>query len=147
MTAYADDSTGVIAEDTEEELKAELDRVLEMLERYLEANKMKINKRKTEIVRQGLRIGTAEMDTLRIEATNKEGNKIGPVESCRLLGVQVARNMKWNVQIETHRDSVLKKIRKRLGVLKFVGRFLSLDQRYQAANGLILSIVIYNIQL
>ena len=57
MTAYADDSTGVIAEDTEEELKAELDRVLEMLERYLEANKMKINKGKTEIVRQGLQIG------------------------------------------------------------------------------------------
>ena len=64
------------------------------------------------------------MDTLRIEATNKEGNKIGPVDSCQLLGVQVARNMKWNVQIETHRDSVLKKIRKKAGCSQFCWKVL-----------------------
>ena len=146
-SAYADDTSMIVTATDEDELRLNLNKALDMFEKYLEDNRMKINKAKTEVLRQGSRIGPANEDNLRINAYNEEGEQIGPKDSCKLLGLYIARNTKWDEHIKNNKESIMSKLRRRLGLLKFLCKAMQSPQRKILANGLILSIITNNIQL
>ena len=78
---------------------------------------------------------------------DSKGKKIKPSEDCRLLGVRLSRDLKWRSHIQSDDAAILKRISKRLGALKFVGRIIERNRRITLANGLINSLIVYAIQL
>ena len=68
---------------------------------YLTANRLSINIGKTEILRVGYRLGKAEDDSLVLAAVDSKGDQIRPPEDCRLLGVRLSRDLKWNDHIQS----------------------------------------------
>ena len=145
--AYADDTTIVVTARSEERLEAVLNGALNAYEAYLTANRMVINTGKTEILRTGFRLGSAEEDSLRLEACDAEGNRISPKESCRLLGLILGRNMNWNHHLMEDKGSLHARIRKRLSALKILGKYVKTSRKIILANGLVNSLLVYCVQL
>ena len=78
---------------------------------------------------------------------DSKGDQIRPHEDCRLLGVRLSRDLKWNNQILTDEAAIMKRVAKRLSALKFIGRFIEKGRKVVLVNGLINSLIVYAIQL
>ena len=112
-----------------EALQEALNKSLQAYERYLVANSMAINIGKTEVLRVGFRLGPADLDPLSLDAVDSEGKKITTKDSCKLLGVTLARNLSWDDHLRSSKDALHKRLRKRLGALRLIGRHLSKERK------------------
>ena len=80
--------------------------------------------------------------TLTVQSNS--GNKtITAGTECFLLGGYIQYNMSWQSLIETGENSVLKRVRSKLGALKHCCSKMSRDSKILLANGLIVSRLLY----
>ena len=145
--AYADDTTIAVGARSNDVLQMTLNRSLEAFEGYLVANGMAINKGKTEVLRMGYRLGPADSDTLKLDAVDSEGEQITTKENCKLLGVTLSRNLSWEDHLKSSKAALHTRLKKRLGALRLIGKYICKDKQNILANGLINSIIVYAIQV
>ena len=70
-----------------------------------------------------------------------------PANCAKILGVIFSKNLIWKEFIESGKDARVGKLKRKLGALKFAGKFSSFKTRLKLANGCIMSTIIYGIQV
>ena len=103
-----------------------------MLETLVKQKRTKLKGQQPEIVT------TKNDGTLKI---------IRPSETIRLLGVNLQQNLSWNSHLNTGEKALIPELRKRLGQLKFISKYIPTKSRLMIANSLIQSRIIYLIPL
>ena len=147
LICYADDATMVFASQTRQENLTKLTRGLDKIERYLTANRLKINRTKTTI--QEIMIGQKRARQTGSPPTLSEINPDGTTKiitskpQCRLLGGTLQENMSWAANLEWGEDALIPAARQKLGVLKHIGKSLPLKSKKLLTDGLVLSKIRY----
>ena len=143
VICYADDSTIFSASNSREWNQLKLIDGLEKMGRFLSANRLSINKTKTMISeimikqkRSRLRGSPPELVTHREDGTEKI---IKSLKECRLLGGTFQDNLSWNAHIETGEEALVPEARKKLGVLKHLGKRIPERSKKLLAEGLVVS--------
>ena len=80
--------------------------------------------------------------TLTVRKDN-EDKTIAVRTECYLLGGYIQHNMSWQAMIETGENSVLKRVRSKLGALKYCCKNYSKQSKLMLANGFIISRLLY----
>ena len=150
LPAYTDDTTYVCFGNREHN-QIRIVNILERLRRYLNSNKLTINTAKTVLIefmlpqRRTVTLG----DPPKIETTNEigEDKTVNTRTEALLLGGTFHQSTSWKVHIQTGEEALLAKLRKKLGMLKFIGGNLNKKGKLMLANGYILSKIIYMIPL
>ena len=70
-----------------------------------------------------------------------------PANCAKILGVIFSKNLIWKEFIESGKEAMVGKLKRKLGALKFAGKFSSFKTRLKLANGCIMSTIIYGIQV
>ena len=78
---------------------------------------------------------------------DKEGKRITPKNSAKILGITVQSNFLWSQHLELGKDSIVSKCKKSMGALKFAARGSSLIIKKRLVDAVIMSRLIYGIQL
>ena len=118
---------------------------------FLVSKGLKLNDDKTHLMvmttsqARAIRRGTMKDSSLVVIRTPT--TVIHPSESEKLLGCWLHQDMKFTEHIRNHEESLLSSINKRIGALKMVGRVASFKTRKMIANGIVMSKLIYLIEL
>ena len=151
MITFADDST-VILETMKhdyEEVSRKLDNILDLIENFLKENNLKLNKDKTNLIRTTTRQQLAKNGSEKVKLTtlDSKGKPIVPKNNVKLLGLNISSNLTWTHHLETGKEAVFSKCKKRLGALKFVGKNASVKTKKLLANACIMSKLLYGITI
>ena len=151
FVSFADDSTiifrGIKGEDRNISLK--IDDQLLKIEDFLAANNLKLNISKTQILRTASRqqhVGN-KRENIILSAKNDKGENIKPAESAKILGVIFNKALVWREFLEVGQEAMVGKLKRKLGALKFASKFSTYNTRIKLANGCIMSIITYGIQV
>ena len=82
-----------------------------------------------------------------LEAKNEKDEHIVPANSAKILGVIFNKTLTWKDFIEVGKEAMVVKLKKKLGALKFAGKYATYKTRLKLANGCIMSIITYGIQI
>lgn len=130
---FADDTIIYIDEDDHRELVNKINYDLELVSKWLEKNKLKLNIIKTKSMlitnQQNLNIFKNRHLTF-----NLQEESLTVVAEIKYLGVIVDCNLNFN----SHVDYICKKISKKIGILKRVSWYLSINARKTVYNSIIL---------
>ena len=151
FVSFADDSTiifrGIKGEDRNLSLK--IDNQLLKIEDFLAANNLKLNISKTQILRTASRQQHAgnQRENIVLSAKNDKDEYIVPAECAKILGVIFNKALVWKEFLEVGQEAMVGKLKRKLGALKFASKFSSYNTRLKLANGCIMSIITYGIQV
>ena len=104
---------------------------------------------KTQIIRTASRqqhTGNIQENII-LEAKNDKGENITPTNTAKILGITFNKSLNWKDMLETGKEALTTKLKKKLGALKHVSKFASYNSRVRLANGCIMSKIIYGIQV
>ena len=151
FVSFADDSTiifrGIKGEDRNLSLK--IDDQLLKIEDFLAANNLKLNISKTQILRTASRqqhVGN-QRENIILSAKNDKGENIKPANCAKILGVIFNKALVWREFLEVGQEAMVGKLKRKLGALKFASKFSTYNTRLKLANGCIMSIITYGIQV
>ena len=139
------------ASKTRLENQTKLQKGLDKIDTFLVANKLAINRSKTNI--QEIMIPqkrARQKDEPPILKEREQDGNIKEIKSnkeCRILGGTMQENMSWGAHIDWGEEALLPATRQKLGILKHLARTLPLKSRKMMAEGLILSKVRYLIPI
>ena len=119
---FADDTVIYITEESGESLVSRMNEVLKEVTEWLEVNKLKLNVSKTKSMIVGKQIFKYEIEQQGLEF-RACGEVIEVVMEIKYLGVIIDDKLKFS----SHINYVCKKIAKKIGVLKTVSWYLSID--------------------
>ena len=94
------------------------------IQKFLAANNLKLNIIKTQLLRCASRqqhVGNRG-DKILLEARDENGDKIKPSDSAKILGITFNKTLSWTNHLEVGKDSLVQKLKKRLGALKFTSK-------------------------
>ena len=147
IICYADDATMVIASHSRPEIQNKLKTGLDKIDKFLVANKLAINRSKTMIQELMIPQKRAKLagDPPLLTETNPDGTTklIRSEEQTRLLGGTLQDNMSWGAHLEWGEEALIPAARKKLGVLKHLGKSLPQKSRKMLADGYVLSKIRY----
>ena len=131
------------------EISSYLDRILSRLEGFLKVNHLQLNVNKTQLLRVTTRqqITANKGENIKLTAVDKEGKRITPKNSAKILGITVQSNLLWSQHLEIGKDSILSKCKKSIRALKFAARGSSPSIKKRLADAVIMSRLMYGIQL
>ena len=140
---YADDTTLSATGKTLGEIEQILNRNCEIVNMWMQENKLKLNATKTHILTVGtarklssLNVGVqVTMDNVMLEEDDEHTEKV--------LGCFISANLKW----QDHFDFVKSKLKMRLQGLKQLSKIASLEVKKQIANGVFNSVLVYCLPL
>ena len=151
FVTFADDSTiifrGIKGEDRNISLK--IDDQLLKIEDFLAANNLKLNISKTQILRTASRqqhVGN-QRENIVLSAKNDKGENIKLANCAKILGVIFNKALVWREFLEVGQEAMVGKLKRKLGALKFASKFSTYNTRIKLANGCIMSIITYGIQV
>ena len=151
ILCYADDATMMIASKTRTENQRKLQSGLDNIHNFLVANKLAINRTKTNIqeimIPQKKARQKEETPTLRERENDGSEKLIKSKKECRILGGNMQENMSWGAHLDWGEEALLTTARQKLGVLKHLGKTLPFKTRKMMAEGLILSKIRYLIPI
>ena len=75
------------------------------------------------------------------------GEYIVPSECAKILGVIFNKTLIWKEFLEVGQEAMVGKLKRKLGALKFASKFSTYNTRLKLANGCIMSIITYGIQV
>ena len=75
------------------------------------------------------------------------GKNIAPRPEHRILGINIKRDLTWGNNLKFGEKGIIPTLRKKLGTLWLVSKYLDTKARLKLANGLIMSKIIYMIQV
>ena len=151
FVSFADDSTivfrGMKGED--KNLSMKIDNQLLRVKEFLAANNLKLNISKTQILRTASRQQHAgnKRENIMLKAKNEKDEHIVPANSAKILGVIFNKTLVWKDFIEMGKEAMVVKLKKKLGALKFASKYATYKTRLKLANGCIMSVITYGIQI
>ena len=149
IACFADDTTFATARKTRGENETETKEKLDKISKFLVCNKLTVNQGKTKMlesmVRQRRCKNTENPPQLTIEKIGQEDKIIKCQTSTRLLGLNLQNDMSWRAHLESGEKALLPTLRRRLGALRHVGKYISRKGKLTLTNGLILSKIMYMI--
>ena len=86
-------------------------------------------------------------ETVILNAVDENGKNIQPIIEHRTLGINLKRDLTWGSNLKYGEKAVIPDLRKKLGILWLVSKYFDTQARLKLANGLIMSKIIYMIQL
>ena len=118
---------------------------------FLDANKMLINLTKTEIVEVMVRQKQTRLEgskpQLLVTKRDRTIKVITAKEQCRLLGMNISQNANWKDHLEGGEKLLLPALRYLIGTLSHLSPNIPPKSCLLLANGLIISRIIYCIQI
>ena len=151
ILCYADDATLFTASNSRPHNQTKLTEGLEKIAAFLTANRLSINKSKimiSEIMikqkRARCKGSPPELVTVKSDGSQKI---IKSLRDCILLGGTLQNNLAWAAHIDSGEEALVPETRKKLGVLKHLGRRIPEHSRRLLAEGLVLSKLRYLIPI
>ena len=150
LPCFADDCTIAVASKTQLENKVLLNEKMGKITDFLQSNRLCINQSKTKtqnfMVHQ--KRARVEDDPDIMTIVTQDGQKtVSNTKHGRILGLNLEEDLGWRSQLETGPKPLLPCLRKRVGQLRHIGRQIPKQGRLILANGLIVSKIIYMIQV
>ena len=143
--SFADDSTIVFRGKKGEDrsLSMKIDNQLLRVNDFLAANNLKLNISKTQLLRTASRQQHAgnKKENIKLQAKNEKDEHIVPTNSAKILGIIFNKTLTWRDFIEVGKEAMVIKLKKKLGALKFAGKYATYKARLKLANGCIMSII------
>ena len=147
LPCYADDALYVVSSVSRNWNQARIEDILDRLSNFLNSNRLTVNRTKTVLQefmicqkRCKIRGQTPYLD---IPTDSGEIKKVEVKKQNVFLGVNLSDNLKWSAHVDTGDDSMLSNLRKKLGGLKYMSRYIPEKSKKLLANGLILSKILY----
>ena len=137
---YADDNNyGVKLGNNVTANQARVNEKLVDVETYMNANKLKLNAGKTQIM-----VMTPARNKINSNLTvNFNGHNIVPEESAKFLGLVISDNLSWDKYILEDQKSLLSFLNKKLSALRKMSKWCDSSQLLLLANGMIISKITY----
>ena len=148
---FADDASIVIKCKRGEDLAVSnhLDSILSKLQLFLKSNFLQLNVGKTQLLRvisrQQLPANNGE--NIKLQAVDKDGKRISPTKSAKILGITVSNNFLSSQHLEVGKESIVSKCKRNIGALKFAVGGSSMAIKKRLAEARIMSRIVYGIQL
>ena len=146
ICCFADDSTFSISDKDPAVLQEKINRKYKSITEYMAANKLFLNTDKTHLL-----IMTSEYHH------NRNGNygiqlntgseMISPSDTERLLGAEVSNNFTWNAHITGTDKSMCKILTSKINALSKVSQTADFKTRKMIGNAIVMSRIVYVIQL
>ena len=150
VTCFADDVTILTANRTRGENQTQIVKKMKEITEYLESNRLSINQKKTmlqeHMVKQKRNKQTTEQPVINVNTENGIKTIRNQVHT-RILGLNLHQDLSWRSHLEQGAKPLLPTLRRRLGALRHMGNLIPRTGRKLLANGLIISKVIYMIQV
>ena len=147
IPGYADDATFIHTGRNRTQNEIRVRQILDKLKNFLNVNGLVVNASKTSLIEIMLPQKRAKINgTSPTLPTINETGEIKIIESkkhLKILGCNIQNTTSWQTHIDGDKDSLLPKLRKQLGLLKFIGKEMTFQGRKLLANGLILSRLCY----
>ena len=103
----------------------------------------------TQILRTASRQQHAgnKRENIVLKAKNDKDEYIVPADCAKILGVIFNKSLIWKEFIEIGNEAMVGKLKRKLGALKFASKYSTYKTRLKLANGCIMSIITYGIQV
>ena len=148
---FADDSsvTFSIEKNDGPLISQKLDLLLEKLKYFLAIHCLKLNCDKTELIRITSRQQLAwnRGENILLTTKNSKDEQISPNNCAKILGITISNNLTWGQHLHKGKGAILNKCKKKLGALKHVASTASIKNRKRLADGCVMSIITYGIQI
>ena len=134
----------------EQETKHKLDDHLGMICSTLQANGMRLNRGKTQLLNVTTRqqaVAWIGPSMIYLNAVDEEGRHVTPQADTMLLGMRIQSKVGWTKHVTDGPGSLLYVARKKFGALKSIGHHFATKERLKLCQGLVMSRVLYGIQL
>ena len=140
LVGYVDDGAYSFAHTDPTVLSRVLTEKYNLLEQWMNNNKLVINPDKTHM----MVMGNKRVEPLRQQISMMAGNfPIHPTQTEKLLGGQVHQSLKWNQHLTDGKASLVKQLTGRINGLKRISRSAGFATRLMVANGAVLSKLVY----
>ena len=140
LVGYVDDGAYSFAHSDPTVLSRVLTEKYNVLEDWMNNNKLVINPDKTHM----MVIGTKKSAQLRQQVSMTAGGFcIKPTETEKLLGGQVHQSLKWNQHLADSKTSLIRQLTSRNNGLKKISRNAKFNTRLMVANGAVQSRLVY----
>ena len=144
LCCYVDDSTYTYSSSDPVELSEKLSEQYAKLADYMGDNKLVINDDKTHL----LVMGGPKFKAVRPQVSINTGTvTINPVETEKLLGLNIHQSLKWKEHIISNKKSMIKTLTTRLNALRRLAVNASFKTRLMVANSCFMSIIIYMVSV
>ena len=146
ICCFADDSSYTKSGNDPDKLKSDIAIKYRQISNYMSRNKLVLNSDKTHLLIMTTSYQHQKHQDFNI--TLDTGDEIvKPIFAEKLLGGFVSNNLKWNEHIRDNRKSLFNQLNSRINALNKVSSILSFKTRKMIANGIVISPLIYLIQL
>ena len=148
---YADDTTYSCTGSDLVGLSEQLSSKYSTMSDFLVSNRLKLNDGKTHLMvmstsqARAIRKGTIKDSSLVVIRTPSK--VIEPSRTEMLLGCWLHEDMKFGEHLQANKDSLLSSLNKRIGALKLIARVANFKTRKMIADGILMSKLIYLIEL
>ena len=140
LCCYVDDSTYMYSDSDPANLTAKLTDQYRRLADYMGDNRLVINDDKTHL----LVMGTPKHAEARRHVSIDTGTvKISPIETEKLLGLNIHQNLKWKEHVLDNSKSMIKTLNTRLSAIKRISRNASFKTRLLVGNACFMSNITY----
>ena len=147
IPGYTHDTTFVTVGQNRTENEDRVRTILNRIKKFLNSNGLTVNTTKMTLIEIMLPQKHAKIggNTPTIETQNDRGEMktIRAEKTIVVLGCILQNTTSWQEHLEGSKDSLLPRLCKQLGLLKYIGRDMSFKSRKLLANGLILSRLSY----
>ena len=155
LPIYADDEQFMISSNNRDKNQDYLEKCFWRIGDWLNTNGLRLNESKTSLTEfmahqkraktKGIPpdLTVEEEVTDRAGRTKMEDKLISDSRHCRLLGMNMQNNMSWDAHLSSEQKAILPAIRRQLGLISTISRFMSKKARLQLVNSLALSKMAY----
>ena len=146
ISCFADDSSFSKSNKDTQSLNEELKVKYKEISEYMASNRLVLNSDKTHLLVMASTTQHRLYDNYEVELdTGLE--TILPQNHERLLGCEISSNFKWNEHIKDNELSLHRQLTSRINALQKISYAASFSTRKMIANGIVISRIIYAIQL
>ena len=145
LTQYADDFMVIVKGKTLDIIRSKASDAYTILQNWFYRNKLKLNSAKTDFMlvmtRQravGKQLG---------ESVNFGGEMVAPSTCAKVLGITLESNLSMNTHLISGEGSIFKQVSKKMRALWLIKRHLSFKSRKMTAWGLVMSKLMYGIEI
>ena len=146
LCCYADDSTYTKSDKDPVALKVKIDESYQMISDYMANNKLVLNSDKTHLLVMASARNHKTHRNYGI-TLNTGAEIIKPQDNEKLLGGFISNDLTWKENIRDNAKSLLNMITTRINALSKISRINNFRTRKMIANGIVMSKLIYLIQL
>ena len=139
---YVDDIISTIRKKVNKSLQESIVEALDKFERYMTANKLALNRQKTQVI-----VPTRDNDISEKINIPAHPKNIENVRSLKFLGVKIAQNLKWSAFLVEGKSSLYSQLQTRLSALKKIRKFIPLKFAKVLANSIFMGKLIYGAEV